>query len=69
MKHQDGSFKGIRGANISYQSWSPDSVLGGILLIVHGLAEHCGRYVNIEDNAASYCAGGQDENTHHYLAG
>lgn len=47
MKHQEGFFKGVREANIYFQSWSPESDLKAILLIVHGLAEHSGRYMNI----------------------
>ena len=47
MKHQEGFFKGIRGANIYYQSWLPESEPRAALLIVHGLAEHSGRYGNV----------------------
>jgi alpha-beta hydrolase superfamily lysophospholipase len=47
MKHQEGSFKGVRDANIYFQSWLPEGEPKAILLIVHGLAEHCGRYMNI----------------------
>ncbi len=47
MKHQEGFFKGVRGANIYFQSWSPKSEPRAILLIVHGLAEHSGRYMNL----------------------
>jgi alpha-beta hydrolase superfamily lysophospholipase len=47
MKHQDGFFKGVREANIYYQCWLPDSEPRAILLVVHGLAEHCGRYMNV----------------------
>ncbi len=47
MKHQDGTFNGIRGASIYYQSWLPEGEPKAVLLIVHGLAEHSGRYVNV----------------------
>jgi acylglycerol lipase len=47
MKHQEGFFKGVRDANIYFQSWLPESEPKAILLIVHGLAEHSGRYMNI----------------------
>ncbi len=47
MKHQEGSFKGIRDANIYYQCWLPESKAKAVLLIVHGLAEHSGRYMNV----------------------
>ena len=47
MKHQEGFFKGVRDANIYYQSWLPESEPRAILLIVHGLAEHSDRYENV----------------------
>ncbi len=47
MKHQEGFFKGVQDANIYYQSWMPEGEPKVILLIVHGLAEHSGRYMNI----------------------
>jgi acylglycerol lipase len=50
MKHQEGFFKGIREANIYFQSWLPESEPRAVLLIVHGLAEHSGRYTNVVDH-------------------
>ncbi len=47
MKHKDGTFKGVRDANIYYQSWLPEGEPKAILVIVHGLAEHSGRYMNV----------------------
>jgi alpha-beta hydrolase superfamily lysophospholipase len=47
MKHQEGFFKAVRGANIYYQSWLPEVEPKAALLIVHGLAEHSGRYGNV----------------------
>jgi alpha-beta hydrolase superfamily lysophospholipase len=47
MKHQEGFFKGIRETNIYYQSWLPEGEPKAVLLIVHGLAEHSGRYGNV----------------------
>jgi alpha-beta hydrolase superfamily lysophospholipase len=47
MRHQEGTFKGIRDASIYYQSWLPEGEPKGVLLIVHGLAEHSGRYMNV----------------------
>jgi acylglycerol lipase len=50
MKHQEGFFKGLRDANIYFQSWLPESEPKAVLLIVHGLAEHSGRYRNVADH-------------------
>jgi acylglycerol lipase len=47
MKHQEGFFKGVREVNIYYQSWLPENEPKAALLIVHGLAEHSGRYGNV----------------------
>ena len=47
MKHQEGHFKGIRDLSIYYQFWLPEMEPRAILLIVHGLAEHSGRYMNV----------------------
>ncbi len=47
MNHQEGTFKGVRNANIYYQSWLPEGKPKAVLLIVHGIAEHSGRYMNV----------------------
>ena len=47
MRHQEGTFKGIRDASIYYQCWLPEGEPRAVLLIVHGLAEHSGRYMNV----------------------
>jgi alpha-beta hydrolase superfamily lysophospholipase len=47
MKHQEGFFKGVRDANIYYQGWLPEGEPKAVLLIVHGLGEHSGRYGNV----------------------
>lgn len=47
MEHQDGFFKGIRDTQIYYHAWLPDGDPKGILIVVHGLAEHSGRYMNL----------------------
>jgi acylglycerol lipase len=47
MNHTEGYFQGVRNANIFYQSWLPDGNVKAVLLIVHGLGEHSGRYTNV----------------------
>jgi len=44
MHHKEGQFKGARGANIYYQSWSPERAPRALIVLVHGAAEHGGRY-------------------------
>ena len=47
MNHQQGYFRGVRDAQIYYQAWLPDGEPQAALLIVHGLAEHGGRYAHV----------------------
>jgi alpha-beta hydrolase superfamily lysophospholipase len=47
MKHVEGTFKEPKGLNLFYQYWLPDQNPKAVLMIVHGLAEHSGRYTNI----------------------
>ena len=50
MKHKEGTFKGFEGDDIYYQWWLPDEAPRAVILIVHGLAEHSGRYANVVDH-------------------
>ena len=45
MKHTEGKFKGQKDLNLYYQRWQPAPK--AILLVVHGFAEHSGRYMNV----------------------
>lgn len=47
MNHQEGFFEGVRSTRIYYQSWLPDCGPKAVLMIVHGLGEHSGRYLNL----------------------
>jgi len=47
MIHQEDYFPGVRYAKIYYQVWLPEGKPRAILLIIHGLGEHCGRYMNV----------------------
>lgn len=47
MKHREGFFRGVRGGNNYYQYWLPERPSKAVLLLVHGLAEHSGRYANL----------------------
>ena len=46
MKHAEGKFTGSNELNLYWQSWIPDGAPVAVLLVVHGLAEHSGRYTN-----------------------
>lgn len=47
MEHTEGKFRGHNRINIYYQCWRPDGEPRAILLVVHGMAEHSGRYTNL----------------------
>jgi acylglycerol lipase len=50
MIHEEGFFQGIRGIRIYHQCWLPDGEPRAVLIIVHGLGEHSGRYGNVVDH-------------------
>lgn len=47
MNHSEGFFKGVRGMEVFRQQWLPKSDAKAVLLVVHGLAEHSSRYLNL----------------------
>jgi alpha-beta hydrolase superfamily lysophospholipase len=49
MKHQDGFFSNQENQSIYYQTWLPDESARAVLLIAHGLNEHCGRYQHLAE--------------------
>jgi len=45
MKATEASFNGERDCNIFYRKWEPEDSPGkGLILLIHGYAEHSGRY-------------------------
>lgn len=48
--HSEGTFKGVGGLDLYYQSWYPEGKVRGILAIVHGLGAHSGRYNNVVEH-------------------
>jgi len=47
MKHIEGRFEAVRDLDVYYQAWLPDGNVKAVLLLVHGLGEHSGRYMNL----------------------
>jgi alpha-beta hydrolase superfamily lysophospholipase len=50
VNHIEGNFRGVQNADIYYQAWLPKGEARAVLLVVHGLGEHCGRYMNVVDH-------------------
>jgi acylglycerol lipase len=46
VEHVEGRFLGSAGGQIYWQGWVP-ATLGGVVVLVHGLAEHGGRYAHV----------------------
>ena len=44
MIEQDGRFTGAGGTSIYYRYWRPEREPRAVILVVHGAAEHSGRY-------------------------
>jgi len=49
MIHKESHFTGKSNLNIYFQSWAPDTEAKAVLLVVHGMAEHSGRYAQLAE--------------------
>lgn len=47
MTHIECEFQGCKNFNLFYQCWLPTNEPRAVLLVVHGLADHSGRYANL----------------------
>ncbi|WP_394829240.1 alpha/beta hydrolase [Pendulispora albinea] len=47
MEHREGTFLGAGDTKLSEQSWRPSTPPKGVLVIVHGLKDHSGRYAEV----------------------
>ncbi|MFX1533621.1 MAG: alpha/beta hydrolase [Promethearchaeota archaeon] len=67
MKYEESSFEGLKGLKVYYQSWKPDGDKPkACLLVIHGLAEHSGRYNNVVNALvpAGYAVYAHDQRGH-----
>lgn len=71
MNHIEGNFAGVRNTNIYYQGWLPEKEVVAVLLVVHGLGEHSGRYMNVVNHFVplGYAVYGLDHIGHGKSAG
>jgi acylglycerol lipase len=49
MQHTEGKFTGRNNYTLYRQAWLPDGIPVAVLIVVHGIAEHSGRYSNLVD--------------------
>lgn len=47
MRVREGGFVGARGTRLFRRSWLPDGQARGVLVLVHGMSEHSGRYEHV----------------------
>ncbi len=66
MNHTTGSFTSASGTRIHAESWLPDSEPRAVVIIVHGLGEHIGRYSHVAPKLADagYAVYGLDHHAH-----
>jgi len=66
MKHTISTFQSTDGLKIHTESWLPDGEPKAIVIIVHGYAEHIGRYVHVAERLvqAGYAVYGLDHRGH-----
>jgi alpha-beta hydrolase superfamily lysophospholipase len=66
LKEQTGTFEGTNGLQLFYKSWLPDAPPKAILVIIHGVGEHIGRYQNLVEALvpAGYLLTGFDQRGH-----
>ena len=66
MKHLEDSFRGYKDLSLYYQGWLPANEPRAALLVVHGLAEHSGRYMNLVNHFVprGYAVYGLDQRGH-----
>lgn len=65
MTHEQGRFPGSAGGEIHWQAWDVEQPRG-VVVLVHGYAEHSGRYGHVADrlNASSYAVWTVDHRGH-----
>ncbi|MFH1381594.1 MAG: lysophospholipase [Chloroflexota bacterium] len=66
IEHIEGEFHGYGGLTLYYQGWLPPNRPRAVLLVVHGLAEHSGRFGNLVNRfvPAGYGIYGFDQRGH-----
>ncbi len=66
MSHETSSITSADGATIHTECWLPDADVKAVVLIVHGLAEHMGRYTHVAAklNPMGYAVYGLDHPGH-----
>ncbi len=57
MQHDEFHFEGMNGVSLYAQSWLPEVSPRAVVVIVHGIGDHSGRYMNIVNHFVTYQIG------------
>lgn len=55
IEHKEGTFQGVNDLELFYQYWRPVAEPRAVVALVHGVTEHCGRYLNVVDLLTTGC--------------
>lgn len=66
MRHQLASIRTTDGLNLHLTTWLPNDAPKALVLLVHGIAEHAGRYQHVAERltAAGFAVYAPDHRTH-----
>jgi alpha-beta hydrolase superfamily lysophospholipase len=66
MNHKEDLFYGLNGLELYYQVWQVDAEPRAAIILVHGIGEHSGRYMNVVNplTADGYSVYGYDHRGH-----
>lgn len=61
-----GYLHGVKGCRLYYQTWLPEGTPRAVVVLVHGVGEHCGRYGRLVEALvqAGYAVAGYDMRGH-----
>ncbi|WP_182346723.1 alpha/beta hydrolase [Tomitella gaofuii] len=67
VREDDGTLTGVGGVELYWRSWTPtEAPPKGLVVLVHGMGEHCGRYDHVADAllARGYAVAAHDHRGH-----
>jgi len=53
-QHRSGEMEGSKGLTLYWQVWLPEATPKAVVILVHGLAEHSGRYGHVADHLVAH---------------
>lgn len=53
-QHRAGHLEGSQGLTLYWQAWLPEETPKAVVILVHGLAEHSGRYAHVAEHLVAH---------------